>query len=99
MDLPVHIGLSVIDDRVSVFVQPLVRLQLIAVYGRSRIDVLAYVALNCLLASIRNDSSADLTVTFQNSGDYGLTEIIQLACFIPLPLMHVASLSADHGFV
>src|SRR5580704_1180389 len=61
--------------------------------------MLTNVRLNGWLASIRNYGSADLSVALQHSGDDGLTKVVKLASLVPLALMHVSRLAADHGFV
>src|SRR5665213_1139572 len=99
VDLPIHVSLSVINDRMGVFVQTVIGQKLVSVDSRARFHMLAHVLLNSLLASVRNDGSADLAVTLKNSGDDGLAEIVKLARLVPLSLMHVSGLTADHGFV
>lgn len=46
VDLPIHIALSVVDDRMGIFVQPFVGLQFIAIDGRSGFDMLTDVSLD-----------------------------------------------------
>lgn len=99
MDLPVHVALSVINDRMSVFSQTLVRLQFVTIDRRSGFHMLTDMCLNCWLAPIWYDGSADFAMTLQNSGHDSLPEVVKLSGLVPPALMHVAGLAADHGFV
>ena len=59
MNAAVHVRFRMVDYLMSEFIKPLVRFQFIAIDGRSGFNVLAYVSLNGLLATITQYGDTD----------------------------------------
>ena len=101
VNLPMHVSNGMVNDLVRVVpVKVIVGRQRISEESGPDSDMLSHLGLQGLLASIRNDGSADLTATLQNPY-YGSLVLAtspgdSLCAFVQV---HIAGESADESFV
>src|SRR6266568_1235495 len=97
----IHVLRSVVNNLVSVIgCQSFIREQGVSIERRASFHVLANFRLQCILAAIRHDGSANLSPALHDSYDSGL---VLPACSGDAPLtfaqVHVSSLAADERFI
>jgi len=98
----VNVVLKVIDDLVHVVgIHSEICGVLICVENRASVDAIEDGVAQCYFATVRNNASADLAITFQHPHDDRFAPIFFAAVLHPLAanLMHVARLATDESLI